>query len=110
MDIKIEDLYVAFTPKPNTSFDDFFQSFHKEINQYKNNNIIVDLTKLPVSLDEILQFENISKIKIDLGTSFVVIKTEIDLDEIPDELIVVPTFQEAVDMIDMDEMTRSLDF
>ena len=110
MNIIKEDLYVAFMPEKDTNFNDFFKLFSKEINQYKSNNVIVDLSKLTVSTTKLLQFEKILEKKVELGTSFVVIDTEVDLDEIPDELIVVPTFQEAIDIIDMDEMTRSLDF
>jgi hypothetical protein len=110
MNIIKEDLYIAFTPKEENNFNAFFELFSKEIDQYESNNIIVDLNNFSISLAEISQFEKISEKKVGLGTSFVVIYTEVDLDEIPDELIVVPTFQEAIDIIDMDEMTRSLDF
>lgn len=110
MDIIKDDLYVAITPKSNINFNDFFKLFNKEIIQYEKNNIIVDLSDFSILTDELLQFEKISERKVGLGTSFVVIYTEVDLDKIPDELIIVPTFQEAIDIIDMDEMTRSLDF
>jgi len=110
MNLKKEELHITFTPKLEANYKDFFQSFNNVAGDYKENNIIIDFSNFSISIDELLQFKNISKKKITLGTSFVIIKSGIDLDEIPDELIIVPTFQEAIDIIDMDEMTRSLDF
>ena len=42
--------------------------------------------------------------------SFVLINDAVGIDELPDELIVVPTLQEAEDMIQMDEIQRDLGF
>jgi hypothetical protein len=44
------------------------------------------------------------------STSFVIIANGVDMDELPDELIVVPTMIEALDIIEMDEITRDLGF
>ena len=110
MDIKKEDLHIQFTPKTAIKIDEFLTQFTSLLNDYEENNIILDLTKTSYTIDDLLKFNTISEKNIELGTSFVIIFNEIDIDSIPDELIVVPTFQEALDMIEMDEMTRSLDF
>jgi len=110
MNITNEEQYITITPNTKLDFTSFFSVFKEKIDEFETQNIILDLSKTAFSLKEILNFKEISKKKVGLGTSFVVIYTEIDIDEIPDELIVVPTFQEAIDMIEMDEMTRSLDF
>ena len=44
------------------------------------------------------------------GTSFVIIFEGIDIDEIPDEINVVPTFTEALDILEMDAIERDLGF
>ncbi len=109
MNIKIKDKLVIITPN-NTPFDKFFQELNTKINNFSNQNIIVDLLNLKVKTEELSQFIKISEKKIELGTSFVLIYLDVDIDNIPDEIIIVPTYQEAIDMIEMDEMTRSLDF
>ena len=110
MNINKEEKYVTITPKADTVFTDFFQQFNNATDHYLKDNLILDFSNFNISVNELNKFNEISEKKIELGTSFVIIKKEIDLDQIPDELIVVPTFQEAIDMIEMDEMTRSLDF
>lgn len=110
MNIDKTDLYVVLTPNQGNDFKVFFQQFNIATNKYTDNNIILNLNNYSLSLAELLQFKNISIKRIDLGTSFVIINKEVDLDKIPDELIIVPTFQEAIDMVEMDEMTRDLDF
>ena len=44
------------------------------------------------------------------GTSFVIVCKDIDIDEIPDEINVVPTFTEALDILEMDAIERDLGF
>ena len=44
------------------------------------------------------------------GTSFVLICKGIDIDEIPEEISVVPTITEAVDILEMDAIERDLGF
>jgi len=110
MKINKEEFYITFTPKPSTKFNAFLELFLIDAKKNDSKNIILNLLYYKISINELLQLVDFSINKMELGTSFVVIKTEIDLDIIPDELIIVPTLQEAIDIIDMDEMTRSLDF
>jgi len=42
--------------------------------------------------------------------SFVVVASEWSINDFPNELVVVPTSQEAEDLIEMDEMQRDLGF
>ena len=53
---------------------------------------------------------DISTSRKENGTSFVLICKGIDIDEIPDEINVVPTFEEAVDILEMDAIERDLGF
>lgn len=79
--------------------------------KYKNDNIVVILTSLgKISLMEIIEFLNISNIHRGKKHSFVIVSETIDLDEVPDELLVVPSQQEALDIIEMEEMERDLGF
>ncbi|MBO6607268.1 ribonuclease Z [Psychroserpens sp.] len=79
--------------------------------RYKNNNIIVNLTSLEkVHLSEIVEFLQISNTHRKARHSFVIVTSRIDLDETPDEIVVVPTLQEAYDIIEMEEIERDLGF
>jgi hypothetical protein len=45
-----------------------------------------------------------------LKKSLVLVNAAVSTDEIPDELLVVPTLHEAEDVIDMEEIERDLGF
>ncbi len=79
--------------------------------KFKNNNVIVNLTSIKkISLEEIVEFLQISNTHRASKHSFVIVSNTIDLDEVPDEIVVVPTLQEAHDIIEMEEMERDLGF
>ena len=77
----------------------------------KNNNIIVNLTSLKkLSLQDVIEFLELSNTHRSSKQSFVIVSNSIDIDETPDEILVVPTLQEAYDVIEMEEMERDLGF
>ena len=77
--------------------------------RFKNDNVIICLTSLkPIPLEEIVEFLKISNTHRQAHNSFVIVTDKADTDEIPDELMVVPTLQEAYDIIEMEEMERDL--
>lgn len=77
----------------------------------KNDNLIVVLTSLkPLVLSDIIEFLEISNFHRASKHSFVIVSDRINLDVIPDEIVVVPTIQEAYDIIEMEEMERDLGF
>jgi len=78
-------------------------------NRFKNDNVIVCLTSLkPIVLSDLVEFLQISIKHRKTNHSFVIVTNKIDLDETPDEIVVVPTIQEAYDIIEMEEMERDL--
>jgi len=79
--------------------------------RFKNDNVIVSLTSLnKIPLEQIVEFLQISNKHRKAKHSFVIVTDKVDLDEMPDEIIVVPTLQEAYDIIEMEEMERDLGF
>jgi hypothetical protein len=79
--------------------------------KFKNNNIIVLLTTLnTLSRNDIVEFLEVSNSHRAEKNSFVVVSDKISLDSVPDEIIVVPTLQEAYDVIEMEDMERDLGF
>ena len=80
-------------------------------NRFKNDNVIICLTSLKiVPLIDIVEFLQISNRHRKTNHSFVIVTNKIDLAETPDEIVVVPTLQEAYDIIEMEEMERDLGF
>ncbi|WP_299336155.1 ribonuclease Z [uncultured Psychroserpens sp.] len=79
--------------------------------RYKNNNIIVSLTTLDkVTLPDIVEFLQLSNTHRKAKHSFVIVTDKANLDETPDEIVVVPTIQEAYDIIEMEDIERDLGF
>lgn len=80
-------------------------------NRFKNNNVIVNLTSFKViPLDDIVEFLQISNRHRKTKHSFVIVSNKVNLDEMPEEMVVVPTLKEAYDIIEMEEMERDLGF
>lgn len=89
-------------------FASFIGSIH---HQFEEQNIVIDLQKYKMlTLEELLSFLDISNHHRSQKKSFVLISDTINIDDVPDELNVVPTFQEAIDMIQMEEIERDLGF
>lgn len=79
--------------------------------KFKNDNLVVILSALgKINTADVVEFLNISNIHKSEKHSFVIVSENIDIDKIPEDLIVVPTQQEAFDIIEMEEMERDLGF
>lgn len=79
--------------------------------KYKNNNIIVALTSLDaLNKTEIVEFLQLSNTHKAAKNSFVIVSNKVELDTVPDQLVVVPSIQEAHDIIEMEVMERDLGF
>ncbi|OUR98990.1 ribonuclease Z [Flavobacteriales bacterium 33_180_T64] len=79
--------------------------------RFKNDNIIISLTTLnKVKLTDIVEFLQLSNKHRKAKHSFVIVTEKANLNDIPDEIVVVPTLQEAYDIIEMEEIERDLGF
>lgn len=75
----------------------------------KNNNVIITLSSIQkIQTADIIEFLQLSNAHRASKQSFVIVTDYIDLDDVPDEIVVVPTMQEAYDIIEMEEMERDL--
>lgn len=78
---------------------------------HKNEHIIVNLSSLDViSLEDIIEFLRLSNNHRADNKSFVVVSDKVDLDQMPEEICVVPTLHEAYDIIEMEDIERDLGF
>ena len=79
--------------------------------KFKAQNVVLDLSQnSDLQLDELLYFLNISNSHRSTRHSLVIINNAINPDNIPAEMTVVPTLQEAEDIIEMEEIERELGF
>lgn len=79
--------------------------------EFKGSNIIIDLLKYEdLTFENLLLFLVMSNKHRAAKRSFAMVNNNIDIDLIPDELVVVPTIQEAEDIIEMEEIERDLGF
>jgi len=79
--------------------------------KFENHNIIIKLSSLgKITLQDVIEFLRVSNKHRAAKQSFVIVTNAINTSETPDEIIVVPTLQEAYDIIEMEEMERDLGF
>ncbi len=83
----------------------------KKYDQIKGDNIIVNLFSVKDIQDNAINdFLSVSKKHKASKKSFVLVNDKIDIDNAPEDLSIVPTLQEAHDIIEMEEIERDLDF
>ncbi|PHR74084.1 MAG: hypothetical protein COA67_01595 [Lutibacter sp.] len=108
MHIDNKETYLVLTPT-ESSTRDFYNTLTKEITSLKENHILIDFSdKFNIEASEILLFLDIANEKRENGTSFVLIITGVNIDDVPDEINVVPTMIEALDTLEMDAIERDL--
>lgn len=90
---------------------DFAAHLESSHNGLKDHNLVVDILKYgSLSLEELLSFLSLSNEHRKNKKSFVLVNDTINIDHVPEELLVVPTMQEAEDIIQMEEIERDLGF
>lgn len=79
--------------------------------QYEVDNLVIDLLKYKnLKSEELLMFLKISNYHRSTKHSFVIVNNAIHIDDTIDEMIVVPTLEEAVDIVEMEDIERDLGF
>lgn len=106
-----KDGNITIITQEKASVTELVKKLNVVYNRYKNDNIIVSLTSLQsITLQDVIEFLQISNTHRKSKHSFVIVSDKVNLDEMPDEIVVVPTLQEAYDIIEMEEMERDLGF
>lgn len=89
----------------------FAAYLEKNYNRFKKDNLVIDILKYgELSLEELLSFLDLSNQHRKNKHSFVIVNDAINIDRVPEELVVVPSLLEAEDMIQMEEIERELGF
>ncbi|WP_178985015.1 ribonuclease Z [Winogradskyella helgolandensis] len=93
------------------SIVDLVKKVEADYDTYKNTHLVINLTSLnKISLQDVIEFLRLSNNHRNDKKSFVLVSEKVDLNEMPDEIVVVPTMQEAFDIIEMEDIERDLDF
>jgi len=89
----------------------FYEKLMHEYNSYKSQNLIIDLTHdKALTLKDIKLFLEMVKLHKKSKKSLVLVADDINFNDVPDKLTVVPTLLEAHDIIEMEEIERDLGF
>ena len=117
MEINKTDAFYSICPSGSQisseedGFQLFFNEFLKNNTNFKNVNVILDFSKIiNIDLNKILLFSQLSEKHRNNNKSFVIVCEGIEFDEVPDEIVAVPTFKEAEDIIEIEDIERDLGF
>jgi hypothetical protein len=113
MQIQQEEQTTIFSWEANDPVGVDFRNLVK--GHYKNmhqQNIVVDLSLLKnLQSNHIMEFSELSVYnKETVNKSFVMVVGTMDIDALPDQISTAPTLQEALDLIDMEEIERDLGY
>ncbi|MCW5517462.1 ribonuclease Z [Muriicola sp. Z0-33] len=93
----------------DASLQTFISNLNGAYDKIKNDHIILNLFSFTrLTAGDILEFLNISNAHRASGKSFVLVTNKVSYDELPEEISVVPSIQEAKDIIEMEEIERDL--
>lgn len=96
------------------SIGEFIQKIQNQYNDtFQKHNLVIDLLEQKTTLeqDEVALFESlVEKHKTKANKSLVLVAAGLDYNQFDENLVVVPTLQEAFDLIEMDEIERDLGF
>ena len=110
MQIERKETFVLVTGDEN-SFSEFFEAFLNNQKKLEKENIVTQLSdSINVSTNDFFSFLSIAEQKKENGTSFVLINSTINVNDFPDYLNIVPSIQEAKDVIEMETIERELGF
>ncbi len=102
---------ITIITQEKTTVVEFVQGIEDKYESLKNDNIIVNLFSLErITADDINEFLRISNAHKASRHSFVIVTDKVSYEHIPEEMTIVPTLQEAYDLVEMEEIERDLDF
>jgi hypothetical protein len=110
MQIKKTSNYTLISSDEN-SLKEFQDLLFEKINDLKKTHIILEISNdIKIENKDFSLFLNVAQQKQQNGTSFVIINGVVNADDYPENLNIVPTFQEAEDILEMEAIERELGF
>ncbi|MFK7812578.1 MAG: ribonuclease Z [Maribacter sp.] len=93
----------------NIDLPTFLKNLNKGYPQIKDDQLIINLFSFStLTAGNVLEFLELSNTHRGTNKSFVLVTDKVTYEEVPEEIIVVPTLQEARDIIEMEEIERDL--
>ncbi len=94
-----------------TTIVQFVEKLEEKYDSLKNDNIIINLFSLQqTSVNDVNEFLRISNTHKSQNHSFVIVTNKVSYEEVSDTISLVPTLQEAYDLVEMEEIERDLGF
>jgi hypothetical protein len=91
------------------SFSDFYTSFLRLQKNRKEEHLVLQISNnINITQEEFLLF--LINIKKEPDKSFVIVYNKVNIDDLPQNLNIVPTLLEAEDILEMEAMERELGF
>jgi hypothetical protein len=91
------------------SFSDFYISFFKLQKNYKEEHLVLEISNnINITEEEFSLF--LINLKKEPGKSFVIVYNNVNIDNLPQSLNIVPTLLEAEDILGMEAIERELGF
>lgn len=101
---------VTIVLQEDTSLKAFINNLKESYPKIKNDHIILNLFSFSkLTSGDVLEFLDLSETHRNSKKSFVLVTDKVAYDEVPDHICVVPTIQEARDIIELEEIERELD-
>lgn len=87
----------------------FLKNLELEYSKLKNDNLILNLFSFEqLTSNDVMEFLRLSNQHRANDKSFVLVTEKVSYDEVPEEIAIAPTLQEAKDIIEMEEIERDL--
>lgn len=110
MKITKKDTFTLISSDEN-SFREFYESFLQKEKEFKNEHLVLEISeKINPNTEDFLLFLSIAHRKQQNGTSFVIINSNVNVDNFPEDFNIVPTLIEAEDILEMEAIERELGF
>jgi len=110
MQIKEATNYTLITSDEN-SLKGFQKSVFEKINAFETAHLILQISEdINIENKEFLLFLSVAEQKQENSTSFVIVNATVNADDYPENLNIVPTLQEAEDILEMETIERALGF
>jgi hypothetical protein len=94
----------------NISLLKFIENLRNSYEKVRNDHIVVNLFSFDrLKSGDVLEFLELSAQHKRANKSFVLVTDKVDYEDVPDEISLAPTLQEAMDIIDMEDIERDLE-
>ncbi|WP_419212143.1 ribonuclease Z [Maribacter sp. X9] len=105
-----KDEMMTIISQENPSIDIFLRNLENDYSKIKNDNLVIDLLSFSkLTPYNVVSFLELSKKHRKNGKSFVLVSDKVSYEDVPDEINLVPTLQEAKDIVEMEEIERDLE-